>query len=94
MPGSLEGRYIKLEGKSLHTTFVSISYPHSLSTVISGQDFQVPSGRVPAGIYISINVDSRRRWKSATRVLSSDRSVVWGDTVTLYSPWRFSDASR
>ncbi|KAG1818667.1 CHAT domain-containing protein [Suillus subaureus] len=64
MPGSLEGRYIKLE-------------------VISGQNLQLPSERVPAGIYISINVDSGRRWKSAIRILSSDKSVAWGDTMTI-----------
>ncbi|KAG2038422.1 CHAT domain-containing protein [Suillus americanus] len=51
--------------------------------VISGQNLQVPSERVPAGIYVSINVNSRRRWKSAIKVLSSDESVAWGDTATL-----------
>ncbi|KAG2094838.1 uncharacterized protein F5147DRAFT_819613 [Suillus discolor] len=45
----------------------------------------VPSCRIPAGIYVSINVDSRRRWKSPISVLSSDKSVVWGNTVTLSS---------
>ncbi|KAG2099251.1 CHAT domain-containing protein [Suillus discolor] len=54
-----------------------------LSTVISGKNLRVPSWRIPAGIYVSINVDSRRRWKSAISVLSSDESVAWGDTVTL-----------
>ncbi|KAG1841219.1 CHAT domain-containing protein [Suillus subalutaceus] len=53
--------------------------------VISGRNIQVPSRRIPAGIHISINVDTQRRWKSAISVLSSDRSVVWGDTVTLSS---------
>ncbi|KAG1717531.1 CHAT domain-containing protein, partial [Suillus lakei] len=66
MPGSLEGRYIRLE-------------------VISGHNLKVPSRRIPAGIYISINVESRRCWKSATRSLSSEKSVAWGDTVTLSS---------
>ncbi|KAG1775551.1 CHAT domain-containing protein [Suillus placidus] len=51
--------------------------------LICGNNLQVPSERLPAGIYVSINVGSRRRWKSAIRVLSSDKSVVWGDTVTL-----------
>ncbi|KAG1861244.1 CHAT domain-containing protein [Suillus subluteus] len=51
--------------------------------VISGKHLQVPSERVPAGLYVSINVDSRRRWKSAVKVLSSDKSVAWGDTATL-----------
>ncbi|KIK35478.1 hypothetical protein CY34DRAFT_812102 [Suillus luteus UH-Slu-Lm8-n1] len=53
--------------------------------VINGKNLQVPSRRVPAGIYVFINVDSRRCWKSAISVLSSDHSVVWGDTVTLAS---------
>ncbi|KAG1747306.1 hypothetical protein EDB19DRAFT_1826071 [Suillus lakei] len=51
--------------------------------VISGENLKVPSKRIPAGIYLSLNVDSRRRWKSTVRVLSSDESVVWGETVTL-----------
>ncbi|KAG1827926.1 hypothetical protein EV424DRAFT_1597051 [Suillus variegatus] len=51
------------------------------SEIISGKNLQVPSWRIPAGIYISINVDSRRHWKSAISVLSSDESVAWGDTV-------------
>ncbi|KAG1897213.1 CHAT domain-containing protein [Suillus fuscotomentosus] len=53
--------------------------------VISGKNFQVPSWRIPAGIYISVNVDSRRRWKSAISFVSSDESVVWGNSVTLSS---------
>ncbi|KAG1824300.1 CHAT domain-containing protein [Suillus variegatus] len=53
--------------------------------VISGKNLQVPSKRIPSGIYISINVDSRRRWKSTISVLSSDESVVWGNSVTLSS---------
>ncbi|KAG2340380.1 hypothetical protein BDR05DRAFT_1002571 [Suillus weaverae] len=56
---------------------------YALSTVLCGKDFKVPSERIPAGIYISINVDSRRRWNSATSVLSSEESAVWVDTVTL-----------
>ncbi|KAG2062498.1 hypothetical protein BDR04DRAFT_1165113 [Suillus decipiens] len=51
--------------------------------VISGKGIQVPSERIPAGIYVSINVDSERRWTTATKVLSSEKSVVWGSTVTL-----------
>ncbi|KAG1877452.1 hypothetical protein F4604DRAFT_1924080 [Suillus subluteus] len=54
-------------------------------TVISGKNLQVPSQRIPAGIYISIIIDSRRRWRSSVQVLSSEESVVWGDTVTLSS---------
>jgi hypothetical protein len=56
---------------------------HALSTVVSGSDLQFPSERIPAGVYVSINVDSHRRWKSAIGVLSSEQSVIWGDTVTL-----------
>ncbi|KAG1897206.1 uncharacterized protein F5891DRAFT_1243127 [Suillus fuscotomentosus] len=59
--------------------------PHTLSTVISGKNLRVPSWRIPAGIYVSINVDSRRHWRSALGVLSSDESVAWGDSVTLPS---------
>ncbi|KAG2359469.1 CHAT domain-containing protein [Suillus spraguei] len=50
--------------------------------VIGANNLRVPSKRIPAGICIFINVDSRR-WKSATGVLSSDESVAWGDTVIL-----------
>ncbi|KAG2342356.1 hypothetical protein BDR05DRAFT_990471 [Suillus weaverae] len=64
MPGSWEGRYIKLEA-------------------ISGKNLKVPSERIPAGIGVSINLDSSRRWKSAIGVLSSDESTAWADTVTL-----------
>ncbi|KAG1810554.1 uncharacterized protein BJ212DRAFT_1484125 [Suillus subaureus] len=53
--------------------------------IINGNDLRVPSERISSGIYVSINVDSRRCWKSAIKVLSSDRSVVWGDIVTLSS---------
>ncbi|KAG2033623.1 CHAT domain-containing protein [Suillus americanus] len=53
--------------------------------VVSGQNIQVPSQRIPAGIYISINTDSRRHWKTAIKVLSSHKYVVWGDIVTLSS---------
>ncbi|KAG2040975.1 hypothetical protein BDR03DRAFT_947828 [Suillus americanus] len=51
--------------------------------VISGKNLQVPSERIPAGIYVSIDIDSHKRWKSAIKILSSEDSVVWGDTVTL-----------
>ncbi|KAG1873809.1 CHAT domain-containing protein [Suillus subluteus] len=53
--------------------------------VINGKNLRVPSSRIPAGVYISINVNSWRRWKSAIGVLASDESVVWGNTVTLSS---------
>jgi hypothetical protein len=84
MPGNSEGRYTRLEGESLH----DLSYPfrdhHPLSTVISGKNIKVPSGRIPAGIYVSINFDSINRWRSTIGVLSSDESIAWADTVTLY----------
>ncbi|KAG2108771.1 hypothetical protein BD769DRAFT_1643001 [Suillus cothurnatus] len=53
--------------------------------VMSGKNLQVPSWRMPAGISISIIVDSQGCWKSVISVLSSNQSVVWGDTVTLPS---------
>ncbi|KAG1771188.1 CHAT domain-containing protein [Suillus placidus] len=53
--------------------------------VINGNNLRLPSYRFPAGIYLSINVDSRRRWRSSISVLSSDESVTWGNTVTLSS---------
>ncbi|KIK42231.1 hypothetical protein CY34DRAFT_805131 [Suillus luteus UH-Slu-Lm8-n1] len=64
--------------------------------VISGKNLQVPSQRVPAGIYVSINVDShgQRLWKSTTGVLSSENSVAWGDAVTLQSPRSLLGAVR
>ncbi|KAG2143666.1 hypothetical protein DEU56DRAFT_245200 [Suillus clintonianus] len=63
----------------------SAEIPSIRLEVICGKNIKVPSWRMPAGIYVSINFDSRRRWKSATRVLSSNESVVWGDTMTLSS---------
>ncbi|KAG2122342.1 CHAT domain-containing protein [Suillus clintonianus] len=54
--------------------------------VTSAKNLQVPSERIPAGIYICVNVDSSRRWKSAIRVPLFDRSVSWRDTVTLSPP--------
>ncbi|KAG1747017.1 CHAT domain-containing protein [Suillus occidentalis] len=60
--------------------------------VISGETLRVPSGRISAGIYVSIKIGSRRRWKSAIKVLSSEGSVTWRDTVTLYSLCRFANA--
>ncbi|KAG2032401.1 hypothetical protein BDR03DRAFT_1094979 [Suillus americanus] len=53
--------------------------------IINGKNLRVPSERIPAGIYVSIDVDWRRRWKSTIGVLSSDESVAWGNTVTLSS---------
>ncbi|KAG1846738.1 CHAT domain-containing protein [Suillus subluteus] len=51
--------------------------------VISGKNLRVPSDRIPAGAYVSINVDSRRRWKLSICVLSSDEYVAWGNAVTI-----------
>ncbi|KAG2344406.1 hypothetical protein BDR05DRAFT_999166 [Suillus weaverae] len=64
MPGSLQGRYIRLE-------------------LIKINDLPLPSERIPAGFYVSINVDSKRHWKSPVRVVSSDESEVLGDIVIL-----------
>jgi hypothetical protein len=59
MPRSLESRYIRLEGESLHSTFVSVSrFSHSICS-LDGMNLGVPVKLMPAGIYISINVDSR-----------------------------------
>ncbi|KAG2142433.1 CHAT domain-containing protein [Suillus clintonianus] len=49
--------------------------------VIRAKNIKIPSDRIPAGIYVTIDVHSRRRWKSAIGVLSSDKSVAWGDTI-------------
>ncbi|KAG1730520.1 CHAT domain-containing protein [Suillus paluster] len=51
--------------------------------VIHGKNFRVPSRRIPAGIYVSIKLDSRRCWTSLAPGLFSDNSVAWGDTVTI-----------
>ncbi|KAG2111892.1 hypothetical protein BD769DRAFT_1778846 [Suillus cothurnatus] len=64
MPGSWEGRYIRLQ-------------------LIRINDLPLPSERIPAGFYVSINIDSKRRWKSPVRVISSDKSDVLGDIVIL-----------
>ncbi|KAG0698316.1 CHAT domain-containing protein [Suillus ampliporus] len=53
--------------------------------VISGKNLEILTWRTLAGVYISIKRDETRRWKSAVRVLSSDGSVTWGNTVTLLS---------
>jgi hypothetical protein len=82
---SSKGQFIRLEGRSLHITLVSLeSCAHlALLTVISGKNIKVPSERIPAGIYISLHAGSKRRWKSTIGFLSSDESLVWADTVTL-----------
>ncbi|KAG1734022.1 hypothetical protein EDD22DRAFT_1011623 [Suillus occidentalis] len=40
---------------------------------------------LPVGTYVPINIDSQRHWISAIGILSSEESVVWGDTATLSS---------
>ncbi|KAG1771926.1 CHAT domain-containing protein [Suillus placidus] len=60
-----------LEDRYIKLEFIRINY------------LPLPSERVPAGFLVSINVDSRRRWKSAVRVVSSDESKVLGDIVIL-----------
>ncbi|KAG2068527.1 hypothetical protein BDR04DRAFT_1079298 [Suillus decipiens] len=62
---------------------VSLEGRHIKLEVIGAKNVRVPSRRIPAGIHISIIVDSTRRWKSAIAVLSSDKSLAWGNTVTL-----------
>ncbi|KAG1873525.1 hypothetical protein DFJ58DRAFT_741410 [Suillus subalutaceus] len=71
----------------LHCTIMpgSLEERYIRLEVVSGQNLQVPSQRIPAGIYISINIDSRRRWKTAIKVLSSHQYVAWGNIVTLSS---------
>ncbi|KAG1773246.1 hypothetical protein EV702DRAFT_1201129 [Suillus placidus] len=69
----------------LHTTMFGTSESQYIRLdIISGKNLNVPSWCPPAGIYISINVDSRRRWKSAISVLSSEKSTAWGNAVTLH----------
>ncbi|KAG2108043.1 uncharacterized protein F5147DRAFT_761162 [Suillus discolor] len=55
---------------------------------ISGKNFKIPSWRILAGIFVSINVNSQS-WNSAISVLPSDESLdeslAWGDTATLSS---------
>ncbi|KAG2131231.1 uncharacterized protein EDB93DRAFT_1299032 [Suillus bovinus] len=63
----------------------SLEERHIRLEVISGHNLKVPSWRMPAGIYVSINVDSRRYWKSTIGILSPDESVAWGDSITLLS---------
>ncbi|KAG2065073.1 hypothetical protein BDR04DRAFT_191465 [Suillus decipiens] len=45
----------------------------------------LPSERVSAGFSVSIDVDSRRRWKSVVLELSSYEFKVSSDIVILYS---------
>ncbi|KAG2142431.1 CHAT domain-containing protein [Suillus clintonianus] len=77
--------------RTVRHLFRRILTPASLASqcikleIISAQNPEIPSNRIPAGIYVSIDVDSRRCWKSAVKVLSSDNSVAWGDAVTLSS---------
>ncbi|KAG2083846.1 CHAT domain-containing protein [Suillus cothurnatus] len=70
---------------AVHPTFASSSSKGQFIRleVISGKNIKVPSKRIPAGIYISLDAGSNRRWKSTIGILSSDESLAWGDTVTL-----------
>lgn len=72
MPGSSESQYIRLESESSILHSYLFHDPHTLPTVLNGNNLQLPSWRIPAGIYVSINLDSRRHWKSAISILSSD----------------------
>ncbi|KAG2062961.1 hypothetical protein BDR04DRAFT_1235615 [Suillus decipiens] len=65
------------------TMSVSLEGRYIKLEVIGAQNVRVPSLRIPAGIHISIIVDSTRCCKSAIGVLSSDESVAWSNTVTL-----------
>jgi hypothetical protein len=58
-------------------------HPRALATVIRVNDLPLPSERIPAGFYVSINIDPKRRWKSPVRVVSSDKSDMLGDIVIL-----------
>ncbi|KAG2339946.1 hypothetical protein BDR05DRAFT_1002877 [Suillus weaverae] len=60
-----------LEGKYIRLELIRVN------------NLPLPSERIPAGFYVPINVDPRRRWTSAVRVVSSDESEVLGDTVLL-----------
>ncbi|KAG2109160.1 CHAT domain-containing protein [Suillus cothurnatus] len=51
--------------------------------LIRVNNLPLPSERIPAGFYVAINVDSKRRRKSAVRVVSSDKYQVLGDIVIL-----------
>ncbi|KAG2041183.1 CHAT domain-containing protein [Suillus americanus] len=43
----------------------------------------LPSERIPAGFYVFINIDSRRRWKSTVRGVPYEKSGVLDDIVIL-----------
>ncbi|KAG1752216.1 hypothetical protein EDB19DRAFT_1994420 [Suillus lakei] len=77
MTSSLQGQSIRLERESLHISSAE------------RMNLEVPSGRIPAGIYVSIKLGETRRWRSAIRILSSNQSVMWSDTVTLSSHTSF-----
>jgi len=71
-----------------------VPHPHALSTVIRVNNLPLPSGCIPAGFYVTINADSKRCWKSAVRVVSSecdsktDHSFVDHYTRCLSYRWR------
>ncbi|KAG2071367.1 hypothetical protein BDR04DRAFT_1154526 [Suillus decipiens] len=74
-----------------HSTFMPGSWDRYIRLeVVNGKNLTVPSERIPAGIYVSVSLDSSGCWKSAIGILLSDKSTTWADTVTLY---KSSDAS-
>ncbi|KAG1812523.1 uncharacterized protein BJ212DRAFT_1483137 [Suillus subaureus] len=82
-------RMLRVARRLFHPTITRSSFTSQYIMmrleIISINNLQVPLKSIPAGIYITINIGSRRRWKSAIKVLSSNKSVAWGDTVTLSS---------
>ncbi|KAG1775553.1 CHAT domain-containing protein [Suillus placidus] len=51
--------------------------------LISANHLPVPSRRTPAGIYVSIDIDSKRHWKSPVRAPLTDDSDMLGYIVIL-----------
>ncbi|KAG1743742.1 uncharacterized protein EDB91DRAFT_1247225 [Suillus paluster] len=83
MPGSLEGRSVKLEGGPLHTTLLFVS--RSSRSIYSHQrkKSQSPPLRAHPRRHLHIR---RTRLDSTLEIShSSDKSVVWGDTVNISS---------
>jgi hypothetical protein len=56
-------------------------HPRALFTAIRVNDLPLPSERIPAGFDVSTYVDPGRRWKSAVRELSTDKSGMLGDVM-------------
>ncbi|KAG2031443.1 hypothetical protein BDR03DRAFT_972497 [Suillus americanus] len=85
---------LRVARRLFRPTIARSSFANIRLEIISVRNLQVPLKRISAGIYISINIDSRGRWKSTVKILSSDTSVAWGDTVTLECPCRLLHAIR